>query len=601
MILLVSFKVHLGIRSHDKTESFVDSNDTMNRYEIVDRYNIYFVIQDANSPPIEGFPETLSLLGILPKLFMSGPNSNSSNQVLKDLKDISFEAKKTQLETLMVGNSKKEADKLLVAGGSDSHDAWRLFSKAKHALEDGARLENLSWRLFHMKLKSTDPPKEEEVEEVKTKTTKAAVIQMDTVLVKKEAVEIKQEEDVVMMAPPRPSPIDTQKSVVIPIVNQQASALSLQLQAQGSFSFATPPVSFSPPSSLSEQSSLPQASRYGQFSLPNAESTTFFNNTPPSSSSGNHQNFFQTDLHSSTSYVEVVPMMDHHQPKEEKVTVQQQQSDTQKVCVNCTTTNTVLWRRDGVGNPLCNACGLFYKLHGVNRPLRMKTDVIRKRNRKSKKEEGKSAQVSKPAPLAAKEYVSTGKRARPDSDQGQPYSNSSTPFMYIPTATPSQNEQSTLLKESSLTGSFSHPNWTPMVQAPPVNQDAFKQPSFFQSLDTRTIQRPFENDPLLTGPSSGGPEDHGFFSPKSFESHHPFVSESNHQPQNLYLHQRQTTADFNHPSYNQRSPVELNQSNTLMADIINMSQMMSSEDPLGRVSESMVDDLYGFGSSYQNF
>jgi arginine decarboxylase-like protein len=34
----------------------------------------------------------------------------------------------------------------------NSHDAWRLFSKAKHALEDGARLENLSWRLFHMKV-----------------------------------------------------------------------------------------------------------------------------------------------------------------------------------------------------------------------------------------------------------------------------------------------------------------------------------------------------------------------------------------------------------------------------------------------------------------
>lgn len=51
------------------------------------------------------------------------------------------------------------------------------------------------------------------------------------------------------------------------------------------------------------------------------------------------------------------------------------------MCTNCQTTNTPLWRRDPDGQPLCNACGLFYKLHGVVRPLSLKTDVIKKRNR----------------------------------------------------------------------------------------------------------------------------------------------------------------------------------------------------------------------------
>jgi hypothetical protein len=29
-----------------------------------------------------------------------------------------------------------------------------------------------------------------------------------------------------------------------------------------------------------------------------------------------------------------------------------------------------------MGEPVCNACGLYYKLHGVNRPLAMKKDSI---------------------------------------------------------------------------------------------------------------------------------------------------------------------------------------------------------------------------------
>lgn len=37
-------------------------------------------------------------------------------------------------------------------------------------------------------------------------------------------------------------------------------------------------------------------------------------------------------------------------------------------CTNCQTTTTTLWRRNASGDPVCNACGLYFKLHQVCYP-----------------------------------------------------------------------------------------------------------------------------------------------------------------------------------------------------------------------------------------
>ncbi|XP_021948225.1 trans-acting T-cell-specific transcription factor GATA-3 isoform X3 [Folsomia candida] len=54
------------------------------------------------------------------------------------------------------------------------------------------------------------------------------------------------------------------------------------------------------------------------------------------------------------------------------------------LCSNCQTDKTSLWRRNASGEPVCNACGLYFKLHGIARPRAMKKDNIQTRKRKPK-------------------------------------------------------------------------------------------------------------------------------------------------------------------------------------------------------------------------
>ncbi|PPQ68436.1 hypothetical protein CVT25_007829 [Psilocybe cyanescens] len=74
-------------------------------------------------------------------------------------------------------------------------------------------------------------------------------------------------------------------------------------------------------------------------------------------------------------------------PRQETVDVMVRPSVAAQ-CYNCHTTATPLWRKDDEGKTVCNACGLYYKLHGSARPISMKSDVIRKRSRHDARRSG---------------------------------------------------------------------------------------------------------------------------------------------------------------------------------------------------------------------
>ncbi|GAA6005106.1 hypothetical protein JCM10207_008510 [Rhodosporidiobolus poonsookiae] len=73
---------------------------------------------------------------------------------------------------------------------------------------------------------------------------------------------------------------------------------------------------------------------------------------------------------------------------------------SQPICANCATQTTPLWRRSHDSTHiLCNACALFFKMKGRPRPISLKTDVIKSRNRSkgkstSKDRSGKGSAVA---------------------------------------------------------------------------------------------------------------------------------------------------------------------------------------------------------------
>eukprot|EP00158_Paraphelidium_tribonemae_P006314 Partr_v1_DN27773_c2_g1_i1_m66806 putative nitrogen regulatory protein len=84
-----------------------------------------------------------------------------------------------------------------------------------------------------------------------------------------------------------------------------------------------------------------------------------------------------------------------HRPQS-RIAVQKVADETPMIsCANCATRNTPLWRRHEGGYTLCNACGLYRKMHGSDRPLSLKTDVIKKRQRADETVRPKSSKKSR--------------------------------------------------------------------------------------------------------------------------------------------------------------------------------------------------------------
>ncbi|CAO3620840.1 unnamed protein product [Mucor hiemalis] len=87
--------------------------------------------------------------------------------------------------------------------------------------------------------------------------------------------------------------------------------------------------------------------------------------------------------HTSNRWInhDAVEIKQEEQPQNDIPVVTHTATEDLIECINCQQTKTPLWRKNEHGEPLCNACGLYAKLHHKNRPVEMRKSTIQRRRR----------------------------------------------------------------------------------------------------------------------------------------------------------------------------------------------------------------------------
>ncbi|KAI9321497.1 hypothetical protein BX666DRAFT_1874736 [Dichotomocladium elegans] len=328
---------------------------------------------------------------------------------------------------------------------------WRMYTKAKDNLPNGTRLENLTWRMMAMTLKNKkkdDDDNNDDKNDKKSNNDDEEMIE-EIERPKAQSIAIKQTSSVeppipddtigLLSSSAPPYMMDFLREEYEPksvMVTGSARADNLHHCTIHPLYQHHPPFDTgSAPSSVSEQYMLPQTSSLYSPPSPYYElSGSPLSSAPATPMSPDHP-LLQDQLNAgSLSFEELLtlfsnnsiqPHHPHQQPLSSHNNLHGDQSpspppisinepppsassassstanrklstsDGKTKCSNCSTTTTPLWRRNPQGQPLCNACGLFLKLHGVVRPLSLKTDVIKKRNRTSASAANSAKQKSK--------------------------------------------------------------------------------------------------------------------------------------------------------------------------------------------------------------
>ncbi|KAJ3028783.1 UNVERIFIED_CONTAM: putative electron transfer flavoprotein subunit [Siphonaria sp. JEL0065] len=92
-------------------------------------------------------------------------------------------------------------------------------------------------------------------------------------------------------------------------------------------------------------------------------------------------------------------------------------------CINCQTSVTPMWRRDMEGNRVCNACGVYFRMNGVHRVVKVGGTAVQRRrtrvkdpNAPPKKRKRSSNAATTAVSTSAAAEVPSKRRKRVDSE-----------------------------------------------------------------------------------------------------------------------------------------------------------------------------------------
>ncbi|KAJ3082471.1 putative electron transfer flavoprotein subunit [Rhizoclosmatium sp. JEL0117] len=110
------------------------------------------------------------------------------------------------------------------------------------------------------------------------------------------------------------------------------------------------------------------------FTIPSSSST---HPMPPLSSI-----LFSSNQSTSSSFSYITSLLPLSPVTDAKDNTTPHPPKTLKSCHNCATTETPMWRRDLQGRSVCNACGVYFRVNGVNRIVKSgASTTIKKRVR----------------------------------------------------------------------------------------------------------------------------------------------------------------------------------------------------------------------------
>ncbi|KAL0079541.1 global nitrogen regulator protein [Phycomyces blakesleeanus] len=393
-----------------------------------------------------------------------------------------------------------------------SSQVWRMYTKAKDSLPNGSRLENLTWRMMAMNL-------------TKKKDEKAGLVESETPSPSPKSPPLSDDTTTLLSSSAPPYMMDFLRE---PLEQKDCNVMiSGSTRALKDTSVTSSPY---------EPNPLLQHTAYHTSPTPSSPSFFFGDSpsTPVTPSTENPQPHLNAG---SLSFEELLtmyygentpPSPDHfskpHSPQSSACSVksndepplkQKMQTQSKTTCTNCKTTTTPLWRRDAHGMPLCNACGLFLKLHGVVRPLSLKTDIIKKRNRASVSASSSSTNThsgaSRPK-LRTASSAGTEIQQLQDMSLRQQESNSSASAVAV--------------EKSQEVSDMSHPSNTTRAMTPP-SAPMYLQQSYVQPYSNH---QPSPSPPPSLLPSiSSSPSSVLTCAPNSYSTHRPAQQQQQHQ------------------------------------------------------------------------